>query len=137
MALQDAMDWVQDTVGALEGMRGAPHEPTESVQVFPFSRAYAGEGVIEMNELGMDRGLHSIVVEIHVGRQDLPRDVKKAMPYVDSVPAALLASPTLGGTVSTFGRIRYRFGPMAVGGEDTIGFRFWLEDVKVQVNAER
>ena len=137
MALQDAIDWVQDTIGGLEGIRKAPHEPTESIKVFPFSRAYAGEGVIEVGAIGTDRALHSIVVEIHVARTDLPRDVAKAMPYVDSVPAALLADPTLGGTVSTFGRIRYRFGPMGVGGEDTIGFRFWLEDVKVQVNAER
>ena len=45
--------------------------------------------------------LHTIAVEIHVARKELPRDVAAVIPYGELVAAALLTLPTLSGTVDT------------------------------------
>lgn len=121
----------------LTGIRGAPANPPDQINAFPFIVTYARSGVIEAGPVALRRGLHNIVIELHVARRDLARDVAAAMEYADTVPNALLATLSYSGdrfnnTVSTFERITYTFGPMQWGGIDTIGFRWTLENVKIQ-----
>lgn len=131
--LQDFIDQVQDAVGALSGIRGAPDEPPESINVFPFAVAYARDGTYEQQK-GMMKGLHNVVVELHVARKDLARDVQAAMGYAKSVPNAILDAQEDGNlaAASWLGRISYTFGPMAWAGQETIGFRFVIEDVRTE-----
>lgn len=136
--LYDAIKGVQDIVGAVSGIRAAPDEPPANMSMFPFAVAYASEGEWEMGAIGTDKGLHQIVVEVHVTpNTNLARSIATAMPYGDLVGLALLADPTLGGAASTFGGVRYKFGVMRYGGKETMGWRFFLEGVKVQVAASR
>ena len=136
--LQQAIDAIQDDLGALTGIRGAPDEPPEKITVFPFIVVYASSGEWRSDVPGNKIGLHVITIEIHVARKDLPRDVEKAMAYSESIPNAMLkAVATVGGdkfasTISTFSRITYTFGPMDWGDLKTLGFRFRLEGVKMQ-----
>jgi hypothetical protein len=122
---------VATIVRGVSGVRGAPAAVPEDIAAYPFAVTYASGGVWEFGPAGDKKGLHSVTVELHVARKELPRDVAKAMPFGDTIPNALMRDPTLGGTASTFGRIRYSFGPLGWGGMDTIGFRFVLEDIKV------
>ena len=116
----------------MAGIRAAPDYAPDKLTVFPFALAYAKMGVFEVAPIGYGKGLHTVVVEVHVARKDLPRDIQAAMAFSDAIPLALLADTTLGGVVSTFGRVRYEFGPMAWGGMETLGFRFFIEEIKLQ-----
>ena len=83
---------------------------------------------------GLAEGLHSLVVEIHVARKDLPRDVETALPFGELLAAAVFDDPTLGGTVDTVRAdegITYTFGALAWGGQATIGWRITVP-VKIQ-----
>lgn len=131
MTLQSAIAGAQTIVGAISGIRSAPAYPPEELSVFPFAVAYSGGGTWEFGPAGDKKGLHNIIVELHVQRKDLARDVTAAMAYSDSIPNALMLDTTLGGNASTFGRITYVFGPLGYGGIDTIGFRFTIEAVKI------
>jgi len=133
MALSDAIGEVQSIVGALSGIKGAPDNPPESINQFPFSLCYAYRG--EWQRMSdWKKGLHTIVCEIHFSRQNLPKAIEMAMPYAESVPNALLGNPTLNGTVDTiYDQITYEFGFLPWGGQNDvhIGFRFEIK-VKMQ-----
>src|SRR5512139_3347037 len=129
MTLQAAIAKIQDIAGAVSGIRAAPEYLPETINIYPFLVCYAGSGSYEYAPAGVMKGLHNIILELHIARKDLPRDTEKAMPYADSIPLAIFHDPTLGGTVSTFGRISYTFGGMQYGDQMTLGFRFTLEGV--------
>ena len=131
--LQQVIDQIQDAVGALSGIRAAPDEPPESLNVYPFALAYSRDGFHEQRQ-GKMVGTHNIVVELHVARKDLARDIATAMGYAKSVPDAIFAAQEDGSIAgaSWLGRISYTFGPMAWAEQPTIGFRFVVEDVRTE-----
>lgn len=132
--LQDSIDRIQAVVGNLSGIRGAPDEPPEKISAFPFALCYAKSGLYKCGPAGPTKmtGLHTLVLELHVARKDLPRDVALAMAYAKSIPNALykdfLAGTLVG--VEAFVGISYAFGPLWWGGQNTLGFTFTLEGVK-------
>lgn len=134
--LASAISEIQEVIAALSGIKAAPSVPPEQLSgEFPFSVAYPREGSWTQAVQGMKQALHTIVVEIHLQRGDLPSDVTAALPYGESVPNALfkaLGTDRLGGAISTFGQIRYTFGALEWGGMATIGWRFFIEQVKIQ-----
>jgi hypothetical protein len=136
--LQQAIAAIQADVRALTGIEAAPDYAPEQVNGFPFSVVYPTSGEFISDIPGSLKGLHTITIELHIARKDLPRDIAKAMVYVESIPNVLLktiATPSgdrFGGTISTFARITYEFGPLDWGATQTIGFRFRLEGVKIQ-----
>lgn len=136
MTLQDAIAQAQNYLANHPGIRSAPPYPPGKIGVFPTSIAYAGDGVWQAGPMGVKTGLHTIVIEIHVGRADLPKDVETVMGYCESVPNLLLDKLLndnyWGGTLQTFEQIRYTFGPLGWAGISTLGFRFFVEGVKMQ-----
>lgn len=132
--LQDAIDQIQAEMKSLPGMRLAPSEPPDSLDVFPFSVCYAEAGEYNIGPPELMTGLHTIVVEIHVSRRDLVHDVRTAMRYAKSAPNEIFdafKSGTLT-AIQTLERITYTFGGLGWGGAETLGFRFRLERVKTQ-----
>jgi hypothetical protein len=122
-------------MGAVSGVKAAPATPPENLSgEFPFSVCYPSEGTWTEAVQGMKEALHFIVIELHLQRGALPYDVAAALNFADSVPNALFSalSTRFSGTINTFGRIRYTFGAMEWGGIKTIGWRWTLEDVKIQ-----
>ena len=132
--LQLAIENILEIVtGDVSGIRAAPKYLPEAINVYPTLVCYAGSGYIEGgNPAGSMRGMHNIILELHIAGGDLPRTQADSMSYASSIPAALLNNPTLNSTVSTFGRITYIFGSMVYGKINTIGFRWTIEDVKIQ-----
>ena len=132
--LQEAIDEIQDQIGAISGIRGAPDEPPDSINAFPFAVAYVESGEYYIGPPQVMTGLHTVVVESHVARKDLERDVARAMPYAKAIPNAIFAALTNSTFTAfqTLGAIAYEFGPLDWGDVQTIGFRFRLEGVKSQ-----
>ena len=132
--LQEIIDEIQDQVGAISGIRGAPDEPPDSIHAFPFAVAYVDGGEYHIGPPQVMTGLHTVIVELHVARKDLERDVARAMPYAKAIPNAIFSAHTDATFTAfqTLERITYEFGPLDWSGLQTIGFRFRLEGVKSQ-----
>ncbi len=136
MTLAATIDQVQTYMRALSGIRAAPDEIPERVNVFPFVITRPGTGTWEFGAAGDKKGLHNIVIELHVARKDLPRDIATALPYCESIPNLLmyklLNDNKWNGTVDTIGSIGYRFMVWDWSPElKTIGFEFTVNGVKI------
>ena len=125
MGLVAAIADIQATVGALTGIREAPDYPTDQTSVFPTSFCFAGSGEWKQQPAGSRTGLHTITLQIHWDRKDLPRDVTKALGFCETIPNAIMKDYRLGGTVDTVvDPITYTFGVLEWGGIQTIGWSF-------------
>lgn len=122
--LKAAVFAVQELIGELSDIRGAPEVPPEKITVYPFSVAYPGRGTYEKEAAGQVRGLHTITVEIHTIRKNLPRDIRKIIGVMDLIAAVILADENfnLGGTVDTITSLGYEFGPLGYDALDTLGY---------------
>ena len=135
--LQDAIEHIAHVIGGIDGIRSAPAYPEEQLNVFPFAATYPGEGEASFGVAGERLNLDTIIVELHVARKDLPRDMEKALPYVDSIPNEImdeLLDNKLSATVDTFESITWTFGALNWGGQETLGFRFTINGIKRRVN---
>ena len=133
--LQDAIEHIAHVIGGIDGIRSAPAYPEEQLNVFPFAVVYPGEGEASISA-GVRLNLDTIIVELHVARKDLPRDVEKALPYVDSIPNEILdeVHTYWGRTIDTIESITWTFGALNWGGQETLGFRFTINGIKRRVN---
>ena len=128
---QDAIARIQYHARSLDGMREAPDYVPESANQFPFAISYYRTGNT-IFEAGWLKGLHTIYSEIHVARQILPSAIRAAMPFYDSLLAALEGDPRLNNTVDTIiSPVVHSFGRLEFGGQETIGWRFEIT-VKIQ-----
>lgn len=124
---QDAIARIQTLARGLAGMREAPEYVPENINQFPFALTYYRQGNTTAMT-GWRKGLHTVFCEIHVARQILPAALKTAMPYYQSMIAALEGDPTLDGTVSTIvWPVNHTFGWLEFGtieANKNIGWRF-------------
>jgi hypothetical protein len=134
MTIVQAIAAIQDTVGAVTGIRVAPDYAPDNLSIFPASVVYPRTGTIDSGPAGNMKALHNFVIEIHVDRMNLQKDLARVIPFGDSIPEALLDDPTIDGTISTFGVIDYTFGPMTWGDIPTIGWRFVVNACKLQTD---
>lgn len=140
MALRDVVTNLQSKAAALSGVKEAPIDPPESANQFPFAVTYVRSGEWHAESAGFSHALVTLVTEIHIARQILPLDVKKALPYFETFLQSILNDLDLGNTVDTVPLIEFEFGGMSYGEQDgvpisTIGWRFTLSDVKVTILA--
>lgn len=133
-SITEAIKDIQNTISGIAGIRSAPEYPPEDATAFPFVVAYAGSGEFRTGEpAGMLKYLGSIIVDLHVARKDLPRDAERAMTYHESIPSDILKDTTLGGNISTCGPVSCSgLIAMNYGGQDTLGLRFTVQNVKIQ-----
>jgi len=127
---------VATTLAGVSGIRKAPVNPEEQMNVFPFAVVYPLEGVSTFGTPGERLALDSIVIEVHVARKDLPRDVATSLPFADSVPAALMSDMTAtqwAGTIDTYEAINWTFTALGWGGIETLGFRFTISGIKRRI----
>ena len=99
--LVQAIAYIQNLAGALDGVREAPDYPSGSIGVTPLFLAVPSSGEYTgLNRL-LAKNRHVIALQLWVSRKDLARDVKLLTPYIDTISNMLLANVTLGGTVET------------------------------------
>lgn len=127
---------VATKLAAVSGIRKAPANPEEQMNVFPFAVVYPGDGESTFGVPGERLSLDSIVIEVHIARKDLPRDVATSLPFADSVPNALMSdmiTTQWAGTIDTFESIGWTFTSLGWGGIETLGFRFTVNGIKRRI----
>jgi hypothetical protein len=120
---------VQDIVGALTGIRMAPDVPGEQTSMSDVTAfCYPGTGRFELADTG-GRGLaeHTLHLVIITPRKHLRTDYARVSGLGDTVARALLAAPTLAGTVLNVNRVGYTFGALEWGGQTELGWSFDLD----------
>lgn len=118
-------------VDAVTGILQVPVNPPETVSVPTFAIVYLRSGTIDNGVIGMRKALHTINIDVLTKRTDLSRDMAKVKPFLDLVPAALLADPTLTATAQTFDNITYELLVTDYGGVPMIGYKFSINGIKV------
>lgn len=135
--LEGLIDTIQTAVDGIAGVN-APANPPEMPSEFPFAVTYTTGGTLRWNTEGDYRGLHNIIVELHIGRVDLPNDIATLLPYFETVSRVLF--DVLGDNVlaQETNDIPYTFGELGWGATDngqplvrTIGFTWTLRGVKI------
>lgn len=134
MALKDAVAEIVDELQTISGIRRVPDAPPENNDQFPFAVVYPLTGTYEQQMTRLMKGLHSINIELHVARKDLPRDFSLVMELIDTIPTELMALHAAGGFsyLATFGIIEYTFGPLSWAGVDTLGVTYTINNVKIE-----
>ena len=127
--IKGVVDAVQDAVGAVSGIKGAPDYPTEQASDFPFVTTYpaklaAIDGSPEQFSAAWD-----VNVEFHLARRNLPSEVQQSLelgePLLNAIFSALKT-----GQVAHKG-IEGEFTEMVWGDVQTIGYRFVVRGVRV------
>jgi len=134
MALKDAIGDIVEELQTISGIRRVPDEPPENNDQFPFAVVYPLTGIYTQGPAQLMKGLHSINIELHIARKDLPRDYAQVMDLIDTLPWELMKLLNDGGysNLATFGEIGYVFGPLSWAGVDTLGVTYTIGDVKVE-----
>ena len=80
------------------------------------------------------KGLHSVNIELHVARKDLPRDYSQVMDLIDQIPNRLMKAhmDKEFTNLATFGIIDYTFGPLSWANVETLGITYTITGVKVE-----
>lgn len=127
-------------VSQVSGIQQAPTNPQGTMNVFPFVVTYLTSGNLGAGAQGTRKSLYNVAIDVLTNRIDLANDLAILQPFVDSVPAALIAEVSdngdrFGGTISTFDEITMQFIPMVKYAEvECIGYRFILNNVKILSN---
>ena len=120
-------------VGGIADIRKAPATPEEAMNEFPYAVCYPGSGAVAMGVYGPARMeiTHTVVLEVHVARKDLPRDISAVRGFVDTIPNELFEDATLNSKAITISEIRYSFRTFEWGeGTNTIGYRFEIDVIQ-------
>ena len=136
--LEDAIIALQGLVSEIDGIRDAPSEPPEKITTWPFAVAFPGDGEWIFGDASYDTGLHTLILQIHTARKDLPRDVLGIIDYGELVREKIrsnsnifLPDTTGAATVSAVIGLRYTFGFLSYGGVPTLGWAFEV-DIKIE-----
>lgn len=138
MAIQDVINRMDTKIEAITGIKGVSNYLPEAlptaenwVVIYPGQSEFIGG-----QPAGMMTALYSVVIEIHVPRATLPNSIAKVMPFFSAIPNALyddLFDGYMSNTVSTIGNITSTgLISMNYAGIDTVGFRYTVNDIKLQ-----
>lgn len=139
-AIENAVTQIAAVVAGVSGIRAAPTYPRETENVDPFAVTYVTNGTLTAAPIGNRKTLFDVAIDMLIPRTDLARDMARILPYVDTIPAALMGEVSGTGdkftsTIETFRAIDFEFLPAVdYAGVQHIGYRFILRDVKILVN---
>jgi len=124
VTLQNVVDAVRDKLRTVSPtIRSVPDGPIENPSVFPFGTAFIRRVNYTQFSQTLRHGTHTLAVQVHVARKDLPRDIEKSVPYGEVVPVAIYNDLTLDHKIATVTAIRGAFrGDMVWGDQETIGW---------------
>jgi hypothetical protein len=130
---------VAAVVRGVTGIRQTFDYAPDSPNAYPVAVVYPATGNYVAYAIGTRRGLHDITIDVLEPQQmsDLARFMAKFIPFVDTIPAALLAEVSATGdqfsnTIETLDRIDYSFLPIVNYAADPMrGYRFIMRGVKI------
>ena len=117
---------LQDIVGALTGIKGAPDYPETDVILFPYLLAYLSSGnIVGATMDGGTDAVDTITLDLHAGTsENFTAGIRVAAGYLDTILGALEDDGDLNGTVQSIGQITYTLGTLSPW--KTIGYRFQI-----------
>jgi hypothetical protein len=131
-------------MGGLSGIKAAPDYLPESVSGYPFIVAYEGQGEwtwhASASSYGEFKWVGSVVIELHIARKDMPRDVQQAVYYSRRIPEALwkkgidkagVTFNTMAGPILSSGLIGMEFNTVKGVGQ-TVGYRYTIQGIKAR-----
>lgn len=136
----NAKTQIMAVVANISGIKQAPTNPGETMNDYPFAVGYLANGNLGAGAVGTRKSLYNIVIDLLTRRINLPDDLALLDPFIDAIPAALIAKVSGDGnrfesTISTFDEITIHFIPMVKYAEvECIGYRFVLNNVKILNN---
>lgn len=90
MALDDAITELLTRCDTqISALKRVPTEPPETNADFPFLVGYPGPGTYTSGPPGVLKGLHSVILELHIKRRDLAESYDDVMAVVDLIPKAI------------------------------------------------
>ena len=132
---------VLKTVNALKSVQ---EYPPEQMNYDLYAVVYPNSGAVDISPTGTRETLHNINIDVLRQRTDLARDMTALYPLIDSVPHALMlevsydsdgtAGSQFNDSIETFGNLSYSLIQSDYGGTPVIGYRFIMEETKIQVN---
>ena len=129
MTLQKMITGLQTAIAGVSGIKFAPDYPPDSASDFPFAVAYLDTFRVEQNTPEDVRALHTVRVELHVARKDLPEDIYTLLPFFETMTNAIINY--LLDNVYAHAGITGTFGRLAWDDTATIGFAWTIQDVKI------
>lgn len=134
MALDDAItELLRRCNKEVAGLRRVPTEPPETNADFPFLVGFPGPGTYYSGPPGVLKGLHGVVLELHIKRRDLAESYDDVMALVDEIPQAIYSGLpyTYLSTLTDTGIESSGVIPMSWGDVPTLGIRYTV-NIKVE-----
>ena len=139
-AIEDACTEIATVLRAVPGLELVPINPPATMNVQQFCVTYPESGKLDVGPIGTRRAFHNIAVDVCRTRMDLATDTLLLKPFIDLVPAALIAEISTGGDqfsgkIITFLSITYAWVSWDYGKVPVYGYHFIMTDVKLMVNS--
>lgn len=112
--LQGAIGEFIEVCLSVTGIRRAPRDPEEQINIWPVAMAYAATGNFATEPAGEFTGLHDVQIAVLMPLQSLRLCTQIILPFVESVPEALYEhrNQRLSQHYETFADIDYTLGPI-------------------------
>jgi hypothetical protein len=119
-------------LAAMTGIKVAPEHPPEALNEFPFAVSYFTRGEFDYSQSGPSIGLHTVHVDIHLGRSVLHHDEKHARPFILRGLTMIAGNLKMNNTCDHCILKSYEYGGLGYGETlKTFGVRYILE-VKIK-----
>ena len=127
---------IQAKMRGLAGIRQAPNYPDDKIGQWPAVVCLPVSGVHRGNTLDDVRALHDILIQFHYPRKNLAEAVEKSVYFAESIPNELFSMIVDGDFTYavTFTEITYRFVGSDWANEETCGFEFTINGLKIRTN---
>jgi hypothetical protein len=133
-------DIVAEALAVVRGIGGiseVPENPPDQISADLFAVGYVGQGRHESGPPELRTVHHDIIIEVRTPHRDLAASIAKLMPFVDSVPNAIMYNVYMGnklnGKIQNIGPVRCSgIMPLDYGATPCDGIRFTVSDVKAQ-----
>jgi len=113
---------------ALTGMRSAPDNPPDSINMYPFAITYFMRGRWWGNDATWKTSADTWAIDIHLAKvPDIGRVLEACAEMPEALAQAIVSDETLGGTVTHIDEVRAEFRAMNYAGVDTAGYHLEID----------
>ena len=139
-----AISEIATVLRTVTALKNVQQYPPEQMNYDLYAVIYPNSGSVDVAPTGTRETLHNINIDVLRQRTDLARDMTALYPLIDSIPNALMLQVSydsdgtpgsqFNDSIETFGNLSYSLIQSDYGGTPVIGYRFIMEETKIQVN---
>ena len=145
--IEDALSQIKTVLLSVSGIQQVMYPP-ETINTSVFAIVYPEKGNVgifaagetALGTIGNRAAFHRICIDVLTTRTDILQNLTAMIPFVDTVPAALLAQAAPSGTmfngkITTFGAIDYEWFNPRIAAVQYTGYHFTMNDVKILIQS--